>query len=375
MSCESGGHRSDGERRHECAAGAGRGRARGGDRRDRAPDARTGTRRRCAGSWPTSRTRTCRRVFAGADAVIHLAWLIQPSRDAAQLERVNVHGSRRVFETAIAAGVAGLVHASSVGVYSPGPKDRAVDESWAREGVDSLFYARHKAECEHMLDGLEGRGTTIVRLRPGLIFKREAGPEIRRLFAGPFAARVAAQAGPHPRAAAARPSVRAVRARRRHRQRLPARGARAARRGRLQHRRRPGPRPRHAGQGPRRPPHPRPGAARPRRRRPHLARAPAARPGRLGRHGPRRPDHGHLPRAASTSAGPRRSTRPPPCASSWPACASPRASTPHRCAPTPAAPCASANSSPASAAEPKRSIKGSVPFRFGAVRRGRALLT
>ncbi|MDA0178714.1 NAD-dependent epimerase/dehydratase family protein [Solirubrobacter phytolaccae] len=125
-------------------------------------------------------------AFAGASAVIHLAWLIQPSRDDAELERVNVQGSRRVFEAALAAGVEVLVHASSVGVYSPGPKDRAVDESWAREGVPSLFYARHKAACEHILDELEGRGTRIVRLRPGLIFKREAGPEIRRLFAGPF---------------------------------------------------------------------------------------------------------------------------------------------------------------------------------------------
>ena len=30
--------------------------------------------------------------LAGADAVIHLAWLIQPSRDGAELERVNVDG-------------------------------------------------------------------------------------------------------------------------------------------------------------------------------------------------------------------------------------------------------------------------------------------
>ncbi|MBE2316519.1 NAD-dependent epimerase/dehydratase family protein [Solirubrobacter sp. CPCC 204708] len=125
-------------------------------------------------------------AFAGAHAVIHLAWLIQPSRDAEQLERVNVEGSRRVFEAAVAAGVEVLVHASSIGVYSPGPKDAPVDESWAREGVDTLFYARHKAACEHMLDDLEGRGTRIVRLRPGLIFKAEAGPEIRRLFAGPL---------------------------------------------------------------------------------------------------------------------------------------------------------------------------------------------
>ena len=124
-------------------------------------------------------------LFAGADAVIHLAWLIQPSRDAAELERVNVHGSRRVFEAAATSGVRALVHASSVGVYSPGPKDRAVDESWPRDGVQSLFYARHKAEVERMLDQFEAQ-LRVVRLRPGLIFKREAGPEIRRLFAGPF---------------------------------------------------------------------------------------------------------------------------------------------------------------------------------------------
>jgi UDP-glucose 4-epimerase len=124
--------------------------------------------------------------FEGAHAVIHLAWLIQPSRDAAELERVNVRGSRRVFDAAIAAGVEVLVHASSIGVYSPGPKDSPVDESWPHDGIDSLFYARHKAACEHALDELEGRGPRIVRLRPALIFKREAGPEIRRLFGGPF---------------------------------------------------------------------------------------------------------------------------------------------------------------------------------------------
>src|SRR6187455_608698 len=43
-------------------------------------------------------------IFRGADAVVHLAWLIQPSRDGAKLEAVNVGGSRRVFEAAAAAG-------------------------------------------------------------------------------------------------------------------------------------------------------------------------------------------------------------------------------------------------------------------------------
>src|SRR5215207_9709199 len=84
-------------------------------------------------------------AFAGAHAVIHLAWLIQPSRDGAELERVNVEGSRRVFEAAAAAGAGALVHASSIGAYSPGPKDRRVDESWPTDGIESSFYARHKA--------------------------------------------------------------------------------------------------------------------------------------------------------------------------------------------------------------------------------------
>jgi UDP-glucose 4-epimerase len=125
------------------------------------------------------------RLMEGADAVICLAWLIQPSRDLTQLRAVNVDGSRRVFEAAAKAGVPALVHASSVGVYSPGPKDRQVDESWPAAGVHSSFYARHKAEAESLLGRFED-AMRIVRLRPALIFKRDAAAEIRRLFIGPM---------------------------------------------------------------------------------------------------------------------------------------------------------------------------------------------
>jgi len=127
-------------------------------------------------------------VFRGADAVIHLAWLIQPSRDEATLEAVNVRGSERVFTAAAAAGVGALVHASSIGAYSPGPKDRPVDETWPTEGIPTSFYSRHKAAAERALDALEVAAPQlrVVRLRPGLIFKREAAEEVRRLFIGPF---------------------------------------------------------------------------------------------------------------------------------------------------------------------------------------------
>jgi ferritin-like metal-binding protein YciE/nucleoside-diphosphate-sugar epimerase len=127
-------------------------------------------------------------LFGGADAVIHLAWAIQPSHAPTTLERINVEGSRRVFEAVAAAGVAKLVHASSVGAYSKGPKDREVDESWPTEGTPSSFYSRHKVATERMLDrfGAENPDTKVVRLRPALIFKGSAATEIRRLFIGPF---------------------------------------------------------------------------------------------------------------------------------------------------------------------------------------------
>ena len=114
--------------------------------------------------------------FRGADAVIHLAWLIQPSRDPATLRRTNVEGSARVFHAAGRAGVPTLVHASSVGAYSPGPKGRRVDESWPTGGIPSSAYSRHKAEVERLLDRFEAEHpkARVVRLRPGLIFKREA---------------------------------------------------------------------------------------------------------------------------------------------------------------------------------------------------------
>jgi UDP-glucose 4-epimerase len=126
--------------------------------------------------------------FRGADAVIHLAWLIQPSHDEELMRHTNVDGSARVFAAAAAAGVGALVYASSVGAYSAGPKDRLVDESWRTDGIATSTYSRHKSEVERLLDRFESEHprVRVVRLRPALIFKREAGSEIHRLFLGPL---------------------------------------------------------------------------------------------------------------------------------------------------------------------------------------------
>jgi UDP-glucose 4-epimerase len=126
--------------------------------------------------------------FRGADAVVLLAWIIQPSRDLNRQWMVNVEGSTRVARAVKEAGVPALLYSSSVGAYSPGPKDRRVDEGWPTDGVGTSYYARHKAEVERRLDRFEKEapGVRVVRIRPGLVFKREAAQGIRRLFIGPF---------------------------------------------------------------------------------------------------------------------------------------------------------------------------------------------
>ncbi|MEU0564447.1 NAD-dependent epimerase/dehydratase family protein [Nonomuraea sp. NPDC005983] len=137
------------------------------------------------------------RIFEGADAVVHLAWLFQPTRDPWVTWRANVLGSMRVFRAVAESGVPVLVHASSVGAYSPGPKDQPVDERWPTHGWPGAAYGREKAYVERVLDVYEHDhpGIRVVRMRPAFIFKREAATEQRRLFAGPFLPRRLVKAG------------------------------------------------------------------------------------------------------------------------------------------------------------------------------------
>ena len=125
-------------------------------------------------------------VFAGADAVVHLAWVLNPSRDRALLRRINVGGSVRVCDAARRAGVRAVVHASSLGAYAPGPKDRLVDESWPTDGIPGFSYSEDKVAVERHLDRLEAAepDLRIVRMRPVLVLKRGAASHLRRELAG-----------------------------------------------------------------------------------------------------------------------------------------------------------------------------------------------
>lgn len=78
-----------------------------------------------------------RETLAGADAVIHLAWLIQPNTRRDLLRRVNVGGTGHVARAAADVGVPNFVVASSVGVYSPAPDHQRRDEHWHRDGIST----------------------------------------------------------------------------------------------------------------------------------------------------------------------------------------------------------------------------------------------
>jgi UDP-glucose 4-epimerase len=129
-------------------------------------------------------------LFDGVDAVVHLAWGFQPARNATYLARATVGATSSVLRAAQAAGVAHLVHMSSIGVYSPAHRTAsatppAVREDHARLGIPTLPYSRQKVAAEQLLDDYEqthpsGNRMAIARLRPGLVLQRAAGSALLR---------------------------------------------------------------------------------------------------------------------------------------------------------------------------------------------------
>ncbi|MFR9676783.1 NAD-dependent epimerase/dehydratase family protein [Streptomyces sp. TR06-5] len=130
-------------------------------------------------------------IFRSVDVVVHLAWLFQPTHRPALTWRTNVLGALRVFRAAADVGTASVVHASSIGAYSPRPVHdplRRVDESWPTHGWPEAAYTREKAYLERYLDSYEQKypWIRVVRMRPAFMFKEESASEQRRLFLGPL---------------------------------------------------------------------------------------------------------------------------------------------------------------------------------------------
>lgn len=127
-------------------------------------------------------------LFTGADAVIHLAWQIQPNTRRAQLRDVNVEGTRRVAEAVGRAGVGQFLVASSWAAYSPDRHKQVRDETWPAGGVPSSHYSVDKAAQERVLDDFEAAHphVQVARMRTALVFQRDAAAAVTRYFIGPF---------------------------------------------------------------------------------------------------------------------------------------------------------------------------------------------
>jgi nucleoside-diphosphate-sugar epimerase len=127
-------------------------------------------------------------VVAGADVVIVLAWLFQPTHRPAVTWRNNAVGTARALRAIASSNVGTVIAASSVAAYSPAVDADPVGEDYETHGTSSAAYCREKAYVERLLDGFEADqpGVRVCRLRPAFVFRRSTAEQQRRLFGGPL---------------------------------------------------------------------------------------------------------------------------------------------------------------------------------------------
>ena len=114
------------------------------------------------------------RAFRGCDYVVHAAAAL-PLHSSSEIYSVDVIGTRMVFEAAVRAGVAGVVHISSTAVYGV-PKHHPIMEDDELVGVGP--YGKAKIEAEHIAESFRNVFPVSI-LRP----KSFIGPERLGVFA------------------------------------------------------------------------------------------------------------------------------------------------------------------------------------------------
>jgi len=118
------------------------------------------------------------KLFDGADVAVHLAFAIFGDRE--ETRRINLEGSRNVFEAAVEAGVGRLVYASSVAAYGFHPENpQPLTEATPATGSSGFYYSAQKAELEEALDEiLAGSELDAYVFRPCIV----AGPRATALI-------------------------------------------------------------------------------------------------------------------------------------------------------------------------------------------------
>ncbi len=114
-------------------------------------------------------------AFAGADVVVHLAFLILGGNKETT-EAINIQGTVNAFRAAADAGVRRFVYASSVAAYGF-HKDNPADitEEWETRPARH-FYAQEKARLEELLRGEAERypAVELYVLRPPIVLGPDA---------------------------------------------------------------------------------------------------------------------------------------------------------------------------------------------------------
>ncbi|MDX1510375.1 MAG: NAD-dependent epimerase/dehydratase family protein [Nitriliruptorales bacterium] len=116
----------------------------------------------------------------GVDAVVHLAFQMDPIQDEARMARINIDGTRNVFECAEEAGVRHVVYLSSAVAYGAhADNDFPLTEKSPLRGNDDFGYARMKREVEEWLwPWAEQSSLEVAVLRPSIIL----GPGVRNFI-------------------------------------------------------------------------------------------------------------------------------------------------------------------------------------------------
>jgi UDP-glucose 4-epimerase len=119
------------------------------------------------------------------DAVVHLAFLLNPIHDEAAMYAVDVGGTQNVLEAASAAGVKQVLMTSSTtayGAFADNPVPLTEDDPV--RGAPDFSYARDKAESDRLcrLWALEHPERTMTIVRPCIVFGPDVDNYIVRLW-------------------------------------------------------------------------------------------------------------------------------------------------------------------------------------------------
>jgi UDP-glucose 4-epimerase len=118
--------------------------------------------------------RTVEELVEAADVVVHLAFLIVGG--LSDTEKVNLEGSRNVFQATVQAGVGRLVYASSVAAYGFHEENPSLlTEDVAPRGTDRHYYSAQKAALEGVLESvIQGSDTDAYVFRPCIVAGADA---------------------------------------------------------------------------------------------------------------------------------------------------------------------------------------------------------